>query len=65
MSAVGSKMKRARQRKGLSSLEVANMLGVTRASVTNWEAGICTPPSSRVKKIAKVLGVNPLDLLPR
>lgn len=42
-------LKKIRKEKGLTQKEVANMLGVSRSCVANWELGIREPDLSIIK----------------
>lgn len=43
---------------GLSCGELANLAGVTRAAVSNWEHGR-TPTAANLLRLAKALGIRP------
>lgn len=49
-------IKTLRERLGLSQVELGKALGVSRASVSNWEAGVNLPRGKRLQKIADALG---------
>jgi transcriptional regulator with XRE-family HTH domain len=57
------KIKKYRLAKGLTVIELAKKIKKTRTSVYNYEAGIQLPTAKALSKIAKVLGVKPIDLL--
>ncbi|WP_337825287.1 helix-turn-helix domain-containing protein [Amycolatopsis sp. A1MSW2902] len=57
-----SRLRAARERRGLSILDLADLIGMTRSSVHKWEAGDVAPDPRRAKKAADVLGV-PLQAL--
>ena len=57
------KIKKYRLAKGLTVIELAKTIKKTRTSVYNYEAGIQLPTPKALSKIAKVLGVKPIDLL--
>lgn len=40
---IGKRIKQARQLRGLSSGELASLVGVTRSAIGNYEAGISFP----------------------
>jgi transcriptional regulator with XRE-family HTH domain len=50
-------------RGGRSQSELAKRLGVTQATVSNWETGESAPPLKAWKRIARVYGVKIADLL--
>ena len=51
-----------RDSSGLSLKEVADVLGVTAATVSNWELGRRTPTADHVEKLCEFYGVKPSDL---
>jgi len=52
----------------MTQQEVGEALGYTggyaRVSVARWEAGTTPVPMDKIKPLAELLGINPLDLLP-
>lgn len=56
--ALSSDIRRARMRKGFSQVELANLLGITRSAVANWEGGITLPCSAHLQKLALVTDVS-------
>lgn len=62
---IGPIIKAARQARGLTLAEVGSALGVTRQYVQAWEAGRRNPGPKHLAKLAKVLGLEIADLLPR
>lgn len=56
-------IKTARKERGLSQIEVGDMLGVSAQTVSFWESGKSTPRgSSRLRSLAKILGLRPEEL---
>ena len=53
----------ARIDKGLKQSELADLVGVSPAAISQWELGIKTPRKGNVAKLAAVLGVTPEYLL--
>ncbi len=47
-----------REGRGWTQLELANALGVTPATVYNWERGQFEPKASQLRAIAKYFGVS-------
>lgn len=65
MCEISKKIKARRQELGLTLEDVARGVGVGRSTVLRWERGeIRNMGSNRVKKMAEVLQMNPLDLVP-
>ena len=70
LRAVGRRVREARDAKGLSQGQLAQRIGMTRASVANLEAGRQDMNISRLAVIAQVLGldlgalIRPEDLPP-
>lgn len=63
MSQLGDRIRKARKARGLTQLEVAEKLEMSIGIIERWEAGTRTPRLSALKKLAKVLGCPPGDLL--
>lgn len=59
---VGENIKRLRELKGLSQLELAKTVGKTQQAVDAWERNIARPISKTLEKVASALGVTPNDL---
>ena len=55
-------LKRARYAKGLSQQQVARKVGVTQSTVGAWEAGENLPRPVVIPKLARVLGIDAMDL---
>lgn len=51
-----------RDKAGISQLELANQLDVSRQAVSRWESGDTTPSMDKLKTLAKIYGVS-LDWL--
>ena len=47
-----------RQARGWTQLELANALGVTPATVFNWERGRYEPKASQLRALARAFGVS-------
>ena len=57
------KLKLIRKGRGLSQSKLAEMLGLTKQSIINYEKGISFPTGKRLAKIIEVLNVEPEQLL--
>ncbi len=55
---LGQKILILRKRKGLSQEDLAEILNVTRQSVSKWETGEATPEVSKLVGLAKVFDVS-------
>ena len=49
--------------KNLTQAKIANMLGVSRTTVTMWEAGASQPDNETLLQIADILGTSVDELL--
>lgn len=52
-----------RKKNGYTQAELAEMLGVSRQSVSNWELGTIQPSTSRLKKLSEFYSVPLEELL--
>ena len=52
----------SRNKDGLSQMELAERLGVSRQAVSRWESGDTTPSVDKLKTLARIYGVS-LDWL--
>ena len=55
-------IKRLREKKGLTQMELASAIDVSQASVALWEGGACFPRPEKLPRLAKVLGCTIDDL---
>lgn len=60
---MGMTMKAARVNKGLSQVKAAELLGVSRDVVSNWERGVTFPDVLQLKRIEEVYEVGYNDLI--
>jgi transcriptional regulator with XRE-family HTH domain len=51
-------LKEIREEKGVTQLEVAFGIGVTPATVANWETGRSEPKARHLRALAEFLGVS-------
>ena len=58
MNDLGNKMARKRKDMGLTQIEFAEKLNVTRQTVSRWEAGTVMPDIDKIPDIAEILGVS-------
>jgi transcriptional regulator with XRE-family HTH domain len=63
VKAFGQFLKNAREKAGVTQLEVSNALGYSAAQfVSNWERGLSYPPMKAVIPLAKLYKIKP-DIL--
>ena len=58
MEDIGRKLKILRKGKGLTQTDVAKMLDLVRATISNYETGRRTPHLSELKRLAEFYGVG-------
>lgn len=55
----GSRFKQAREKKHLSQQELADLIGVTDGTISNYEKGVAFPRWDTMKKLCDILCVDP------
>lgn len=60
---MGMTMKAARVNKNLSQAKAADLIGVSRDVISNWERSVTFPDVLQLKKIEDVYGVSYNDLI--
>ena len=55
---LGEKITYGRKRAGMSQIDLADALGVSRQSVSKWETGEANPEIAKLPQLAAVLGVS-------
>lgn len=58
MNTMADRIRRYRNRRGLSQAELAALLGVKPPSVAQWELGISKPKMERLGLLSEILGVS-------
>lgn len=58
MSNIGSKLKTLRKGRKLTQLELSEKLGLSRATISNYEVGRRTPHLSELRRFAEFYGVG-------
>jgi transcriptional regulator with XRE-family HTH domain len=61
--AIGTRIRAARERRGLTQSALAGLVGVTRSAVAQWETGRSGQVGGNLTQIAAVLGVGVEHLL--
>lgn len=60
---LGQNILKLRKKTGLSQEELAEKVGVTRQTISNWELEETTPNPEQLKSLSKVLNVSVDDLI--
>ncbi len=60
---LGTMIAELRKEKGLTQLELANMMNVTDKAVSKWERDISCPDISSIPRLAQILGVSVDELM--
>lgn len=60
---LGGNLKRIRLEKGISQVDVARLLGVSRGFVSNLENGKTNPTLATISRLASAIGVKADELL--
>jgi transcriptional regulator with XRE-family HTH domain len=65
---IGSLIRTARLNRGMLQKDIGLSLGYPETSaqmtVARWEAGTRPVPMDKIKPLAELLGINPVELLP-
>ena len=56
---VGSRIREARNEKDMSQGDLAKLLGISRASIAQWETGVTSPAINTIEIVAKLLNKRP------
>jgi len=60
---LGNKIIKLRKEKKLSQEELADKIGVSRQTISNWELNITKPDVSQIKKFSKIFNISVDELL--
>ena len=55
-------LKKRREEKGLTQVDLALMVGVSQMYISHFETGGLVPSKNHIKKISKILGISPETL---
>ena len=55
---IGERIKKAREAKGMTQTELAEIIGVAKSTITGYEKGNREPDAVKINAIAKALGVS-------
>jgi len=61
LKAIAKQLKDARVLAGMSSRQAGKLLGVSYASICQWENGKCMPPADRFVELLRIYGVAQHD----
>lgn len=56
---LGDRLKEARKAAGLTQRQLANMIGVSNTSISNWEKGVSFPDPDTIQYLCWALKVQP------
>lgn len=59
----GKIIKKLREKKGVTQLELANNIGVSDKTISKWETGKGLPDISLIEPLSKSLGVSVIELM--
>ncbi len=60
---IGSRIRKYREKLGMSQNELAEQLGIKHSRVSNWEQGTNRPDADLLAELCRVLNVSPSELL--
>lgn len=60
---MGKNLRAERARRGLTQVELANILGVVPMSIIRWETGTSEPDAKNLVRITRFFGCSPEYLL--
>ena len=55
-------LRRHRYAVGLTQMALAKKLKVVPATISNWESGLSIPKAEIIPKLARLLGLDPMEL---
>ena len=60
---IGKRIRKYREDRKLSQKDLADMIGVSNSSISNWEKGINRPDADMLADLCRALKVSPSELL--
>ncbi len=60
---LSTKIKRLREQKGWSQLDIAHRMDISQAAYNKWETGQSKPTMENLQKLADILEIDFIDLL--
>lgn len=62
MRLLGQRIKEARKRANYTQIELGEMLGVAKQTISNWETGAAPPMLTNIVKLTSVLNIDTAEL---
>lgn len=59
---LSTKLRNARRNAGVTQDQLAELLGINRATISKYESGAIEPTMSQIEKICKALGISAISL---
>ncbi len=60
---IGMRIRKYREKSGLSQKELAQLINVSNSRISNWEQGINRPDADILADLCRALNVSPSELL--
>ncbi len=60
---ISSNIRLYRRKAKITQIQLANDLEISIATLRRWEAGETTPTGAKIQELAKILNVNPEELI--
>lgn len=60
---IGIRIRKYREKAGISQKELAGLIGVSNSRISNWEQGINRPDADILAELCRALNVSPSELL--
>lgn len=60
---IGMRIRKYREKSGLSQKELAELINVSNSRISNWEQGINRPDADILADLCRALNVSPSELL--
>ena len=58
----GEKIRNARKALGLTQRQLAEQIGVSNTSISNWEKGLSRPDADLIQELCRALNLQPNDI---
>ncbi len=60
---IGGRIRKYREARGISQIQLAEKLGISNNRISNWEQGINRPDADILADICRALNISPSELL--